>query len=162
MLNEKDIGHIINWNENGLWFLSMVHWWLLIGWAASAVVPAFSEGVLHAAPICVELIVWGVLCYSLKFQHTKLSVANFKLKRQWLKLFIFCVICGIGCNIAHFTLAVLEAQAPCTSSLCNNGAWGFLIAFIVLLGIVIIIEGIELFYVVKYLSHMNKIEIKKK
>lgn len=147
----KSIQLALNWSFYGLTFLSWVHTLIIVSWATSILSPLFSNGIWHSAPITFEILIIKLLsncigvisCGPKDLKYTQGNV---------ITAMVFLVV-AIGFNITHLTFSCIEI-VQCTSFFCLADYY-YLLLFIILLGCLIILEGVLIYYLNIFRKHLT-------
>jgi hypothetical protein len=139
MLTQDDVRHAITWSRVGLRFLSYIHLLLLVAWAAGGLLQGFSNGIFHITPLAYEIIILKILSDALAGGD----------KRPLVGLGIFLFVVAIGFNITHVVFTIIEI-----SGTLGDLYW-FLIVFVVILASLVVLEGIVIYYLIKYKRHLG-------
>lgn len=158
MINISDIDHAINWSQLGLKFLKWIHVVFIVGWVVGSIVDGFSEGWYHMFIMFLEPILIALQSDSVSkvLIVRGLVVGETKHLHSLIKFTIFVTFACFAVNIAHFIVSIVEV-VQCTSVFCINTYW-FLVTFIVWLGLLIFLEGVEMYFFFVYLQHVRVLD----
>ena len=152
-ITNKDIKITLNWCATGLEFLTWGHASIIIAWGVALLVIGFANGIWHGTPIAYEILLVkfmaSTISYGLSLSGDKITfVSNLKSKVVIVNIIIFLLVVGIGLNITHLVFSSIEISG-CTSQFCINDYW-FLLVFLFILGALIIIELILIYFFWKF------------
>lgn len=156
MFTAKDLERGVMWSQVGLTFLSYCHMILVVAWAIGGLLDGFSNGILHVPPIAYEIILVKLISDTIGFGvdavNRQFIVAVDKKHRTIVLLGVMLVI-GIVLNLIHLVFTSIELN-KCESVLCDNNYW-FLFIFAFILGILAVLEGVMLWFFVRYHQHLK-------
>lgn len=151
-----DIKHRVVWSQTGLVFLTWVHTCLLIAWAVCGIITGFANGILHVAPLAVEIFLMKLSSDTLGFSVDCTQKEFFlDVKQKYRMIILVCVILfvALALNIVHGIFGAIELR-DCTTPLCVDTYWVLLI-FTCIVFFLVIWEAIEFYYFVKYYFHLE-------
>jgi hypothetical protein len=124
----------------------------LVCWAFGGLLPLFSNGIWHITPIAYEILLRDVIGDSLGFGID----IQVRLKRRAINLLYFLLVVAIGFNATHLGFTINELVTT------DTPIYWFLIFFSCLLGFLIVLEIVEIYYFVKYKSYLGLLATDKK
>lgn len=145
----------VRWSVVGLTALTWIHALLVAAWGFSAITAGFSNGILHAAPIGYEVFLVKFLSDTIGFGF---PLNNLTVKHRTIVLACVLLVVAMSLNILHLVFSCIEI-VECTTALCLHTYW-LLFVFLFLLGFLIVIEGIVIFYLVKFDRHVKLLKKK--
>lgn len=146
-MSVNDINIALKWVQTGLTFLKWVHTTILVAWACGAVLPMFSNGILHLFPIAYEILLRDVIGDSLGFSIDQIEI---RPKIRLINLIYFLLIVGIAINGTHIGFTIYDLATDEGSPI-----FWFLIFFTCLLGALLVLECVYFYYFIKYKAYLE-------
>lgn len=146
MITPQDIQHGLTWSQTGLSFLTWGHTILVAAWGFAAILGTFCHGILHVAPIAYEILLIKAMAETIGF-GVKLDVP---MKHQAIVFSMVMLVIGMILNVTHFIFNIVEFAEG-----SYQVEFWFLVVFTVILGVLIILEGILVYYFNKYKYHLG-------
>lgn len=145
------------------------HFLCLVLWALETLVQGFGEydamppAGFHAINhvgfwLPIEMFVWFFGQIAITFEmdlmdDSKQWAVTFARTAEFLVFWMVLLVFAIAANIVHIVAAALELS-DCRTTLCMLNS-GFLIALIVILGIIILLEVIEIYHAWRYKKRLG-------
>lgn len=140
--------------QTWLLFLSWIYTFLLSAWALVALLRDFSHGLLHVAPLALELLalasVFSALTLGVVSRGAQLRTDTRNKLVATLAARIL-VILSIALNVVHIVFGIIEA-VDCATVFCMGTQW-FLIVFVIVLGILVVLKGFLVYYLILFNSY---------
>lgn len=146
MLSANDVKISINWVQYGLTFLKWIHTIILICWACGGLLTQFSNGIWHITPIAYEILLRDVIGDSLGFGMD----IEVRPKMRIINAIYFLLIVAIGFNATHLGFTIDELVTNSSTPI-----YWFLIFFSCLLGLLIVLEVVYIYYFIKYKKYLG-------